>query len=67
MLKDKEGLGLKFCFGGSLEAGSGCCAASRENKILITTQLLMSLSDEFFTVSSPTLIRNMEIVKQGGN
>ena len=50
MLKDKEGLGLKFCCGGSLEAGSGCWAASRENKILITTQLLMSLSDEFFTV-----------------
>ena len=41
--------------------------AAGRNKILITTQLLMSLSDEFFTVSSPTLIRNMEIVKQGGN
>ena len=35
-----------------------------QNKILITTQLLMSLSDEFFTLF-PSLIRNMEIVEWG--
>ena len=35
---------------GVLRLGPGSGAASRENKILITTQLLMSLSDEFFTV-----------------
>ena len=35
-----------------------------ENKILITTQLLMSLSDEF-SLSLLLLIRNMEIVKAG--